>query len=112
MDDLFKCKVTPSARGPVIRKFHIQRFKVICLFKFWIKFKSYIFVMNLSSNVPKYRQRWPKETPLPLPAAVEEASLSDGSPSWSNQRSELRAAAHLSHVADVLDDMSVVLLSF
>lgn len=32
---------------PVICKFHIHRFKVIRLFKFWIKFKSYIFFMNL-----------------------------------------------------------------
>lgn len=47
-----------------------------------------------------------------MPPAEAEASLSDRSPGWSNQCSELRAAAHLSHVADVLDDMSVVLLSF
>lgn len=35
---------------PVICKFHIHRFKVIRLLKLWIKFKSYIFFMNLQKT--------------------------------------------------------------
>lgn len=35
---------------PVVCKFHIHRFRVICLFKLWIKFKGYIFFMNLKIN--------------------------------------------------------------
>lgn len=39
---------------PVVCKFHIHRFRVICLFKLWIKFKGYIFFMNL-----KIKQSFP-----------------------------------------------------
>lgn len=36
---------------PVVCKFHIHRFRVIRLFKFWIKFKSYIFFMYLKRKI-------------------------------------------------------------
>lgn len=35
---------------PIVCKLHIHRFKIIHLFKSWIKFKSYIFFMNLKKN--------------------------------------------------------------
>lgn len=35
---------------PVICEFYIHRFEVICLLEFWVKFKGYIFFMNLKKK--------------------------------------------------------------